>query len=84
MRRGPLRTTILPGFWRTVGGILPPGAGVDTLHGILYFHNAGYDRPILILLAWLIIGAAIVIWRGARPTTPADAELDVAAAAASA
>lgn len=80
---GPYARPLLPGFWRTVGGILPPGTGVDTLRGVLYFHNAGTTRPTLILLSWLTLGATIAFWRGERPTNPAGAELESAAAAAS-
>jgi len=26
---GPFARPLLPGLWRTIGGVLPPGAGVD-------------------------------------------------------
>jgi hypothetical protein len=37
---GPFARPLLPGFWRTIGGILPPGASVDLARSALFFDGA--------------------------------------------
>ncbi len=81
---GPYARPLLPGLWRTVGGLLPPGAGVDLLRGIAYFDGAMTAGPLAVLAAWGVLGAAVAVYRGGRTLTPAEAEGAAAAAAAAA
>ncbi len=79
---GPFARPLLPGFWRTVGGLLPPGAGVDLLRGVLFFGGSRILGPIIVLLGWLLAGGALAIWHGGRIVDPQEAEIEIAAAAA--
>ncbi|MGH8961154.1 MAG: DUF3533 domain-containing protein [Jatrophihabitantaceae bacterium] len=66
---GPL----LPGFWRAIGPLLPPGAGTSAVRGIVYFDNAGVGGPLAVVLVYAVVGAAVLLavstWRraAARP-----------------
>ena len=42
---GPFARPLLPGLWRTIGGILPPGAGVDLARSALFFDGARIRGP---------------------------------------
>ncbi len=79
---GAYARPLLPGFWGTVGGLLPPGAGVDLVRSILYFDGARILGPIAVLVAWALIGAALALWRGGRVVPREQAEIEAAAAAA--
>lgn len=79
---GPYARPLLPGFWNHVGGILPPGAGVDLTRGIAFFDGAATVAPVFILLVWILIGSAVDILLGGRTIDPEEAELEAAAAAA--
>ena len=47
---GPFARPLLPGFWRTIGGVLPPGASVDLARSALFFDGARIAGPILVLV----------------------------------
>jgi hypothetical protein len=79
---GPYSRPLLPGFWATIGGILPPGAGVDLTRNILFFDGHRTLGPILVLVAWAAIGAAVALALGGRVTDEATAEAEASAAAA--
>jgi hypothetical protein len=49
---GPFARPLLPGLWRTVGGVLPPGASVDLARSFLFFDGARITGPILVLVGW--------------------------------
>jgi hypothetical protein len=78
---GPFARPLLPGFWRTVGGVLPPGAAVDLGRSALYFDGARIVGPILVLLGWAVAGAVLALALGGRITDPVDAEAEAAAGA---
>jgi hypothetical protein len=82
---GSLASPLLPGFWGTIGPFLPPGAGTTAVRNTIYFDGNGIDRALLILLAYLVAGVAVVLW-GRRPSTPQslDAATDVETAGAAA
>ena len=40
---GPFARPLLPGVWRTIGGVLPPGASVDLARSALFFDGADDD-----------------------------------------
>lgn len=67
---------LLPSPWKELGGLLPPGALGDALRGEAYFDGAGVMGPVLVLLAWVLIGAAahVALDRRASTGPPAQAE----------
>lgn len=78
---GPFARPLLPGLWRTIGGVLPPGASVD-LAGRAVLRRVpdhGPDpRP-----RWLRrLGTALVIALGGRVVDIVEAETEAAAGAA--
>jgi hypothetical protein len=79
---GPYARALLPGFWSTLGGLLPPGAGVDLTRNILYFDGNRTIGPILVLVGWALAGAIVALVLGGRMIDQREAEAEAAAAAA--
>src|SRR3954451_5361706 len=79
---GPFARPLQPGLWRTIGGVLPPGAAVDLARAALFFDGARVAGPLLVLAGWAALGTALVIALGGRVVTMAEAETEVAAGAA--
>src|SRR5436305_1320541 len=79
---GPCARPLLPGLWRTIGGVLPPGASVDLARSALFFGGARIAGPILVLVAWAGLGTALALALGGRVVDPIDAEAAAAAGAA--
>jgi hypothetical protein len=73
---------LLPGFWRVAGQLLPPGAGGQALRDVAYFDGHALLVPVLVLAAWAILGAALLLIgrreRPAREAAPAPAEPRIA------
>jgi hypothetical protein len=79
---GPFARPLLPGLWRTIGGVLPPGASVDLTRSALFFDGARITGPILVLVGWAVLGALLALALGGRIMDPADTEAAAAAGAA--
>jgi hypothetical protein len=79
---GPFARPLLPGLWRTIGGVLPPGASVDLARSTLFFDGARIAGPILVLVAWAALGTALALALGGRIVNPVDVEAEAAAGAA--
>ena len=79
---GPFARPLLPGLWRTIGGVLPPGAGVDLARSALFFNGNRIVGPILVLVVWAALGTALALALGGRIMNPADVEAEAAAGAA--
>ena len=79
---GPFARPLLPGLWRTIGGVLPPGAGVDLTRSALFFDGARIAGPILVLVGWAAFGTALAIAFGGRIVDPVEVEAQAAAGAA--
>jgi hypothetical protein len=79
---GPFARPLLPGLWRTIGGVLPPGASVDLARSALFFDGARIVGPILVLVVWAVLGTLLVLALGGRIMDPVDAEAAAAAGAA--
>ena len=79
---GPFARPLLPGLWRTIGGVLPPGASVDLARATLFFDGARIAGPVLVLVGWAALGTALVIALGGRVVSMVEAETEAAAGAA--
>jgi hypothetical protein len=79
---GPFARPLLPGLWRTIGGVLPPGASVDLTRSALFFNGARITGAILVLVVWAALGTLLALALGARIMNPVDAEAAAAAGAA--
>ncbi len=79
---GPFARPLLPGLWRTIGGVLPPGASVDLARSALFFDGARIAGPILVLVGWTALGTALAVAFGGRIVDPVDIEARTAAGAA--
>ena len=79
---GPFARPLLPGLWRSIGGILPPGAGVDLARSALFFDGARIAGPILVLAGWAVLGTALALALGGRIMDPVEVEARAAAGAA--
>ena len=79
---GPFARPLLPGLWRTIGGVLPPGASVDLARSALFFNGARIVGPILVLVVWATLGTVLALALGGRIMSPVDVEAEAAAGAA--
>lgn len=79
---GPFARPLVPGLWRTIGGVLPPGASVDLSRSALFFDGARIVGPILVLVGWAVLGSALALALGGRMMDPVDVEAQAAAGAA--
>ena len=79
---GPFARPLLPGFWSTIGGVLPPGASVDLARSALFFDGERILGPILVLVGWAALGMVLALAYGGRITDPVDVEARAAAGAA--
>jgi hypothetical protein len=79
---GPFARPLLPGLWRTIGGVLPPAASVDLTRSALFFDGARITGPILVLVFWAALGTLLALALGGRIMNPVDTEAAAAAGAA--
>jgi hypothetical protein len=79
---GPFARPLLPGLWRTIGGVLPPGAAVDLARSALFFDGNRIVGPIVVLLVWAALGTGLALALGGRMMNPVDVEAEAAAGAA--
>lgn len=49
----------MPPFWRAIGAWFPNGAGTDATRSIAYFDGTALTKPLLVLLAWALVGIAV-------------------------
>ncbi|MCY1143675.1 ABC transporter permease [Actinoplanes sp. Pm04-4] len=68
---------LLPGWSGPLGQLLPPGAGGHLLRSTAYFGGHGEAQPIIVLVAWLALGAMLSLLghhrsRRAAAGAPAD------------
>jgi len=79
---GPFARPLLPSLWRTIGGLLPPGASVDLARSALFFDGARIAGPIVVLVVWAALGTVLALALGGRIMRPTDTEAAAAAGAA--
>jgi hypothetical protein len=56
---------LLPGFWRTLSQILPPGAAVTSMRDVVYFHGHGSFHALVVLAIYAVLGgvAAMIAYK---------------------
>jgi len=52
---------LLPGFWRTLSQLLPPGAGVTSLRDVVYFNGHGSSHALIVLAVYAALGGAVAM-----------------------
>jgi hypothetical protein len=57
---GATAPEMLPGFWRTLSQLLPPGSALTAIRDVVYFHGNGMTHALLVLGIYAILGAAVV------------------------
>jgi hypothetical protein len=63
---------LLPGFWRTLSQLLPPGAAVTSMRDVVYFYGHGSSHALIVLAVYAVLGAAAAMI-AYRLRTPAGA-----------
>jgi hypothetical protein len=53
---------LLPGFWRTLSQILPPGAAVTSMRDVVYFNGHGSSRALIVLAIYAVLGAGVAMF----------------------
>ena len=71
---------MLPGWSGSLGQLLPPGAGGQLLRSTAFFDGHGTAGSLIVLAAWVALGAALCLISGlrARRATPVAGEGTVA------
>jgi hypothetical protein len=57
---GSSAPALLPGFWRALSQLLPPGAAMTAMRDVVYFHGHGMTHALLVLGIFAILGATVV------------------------
>jgi Protein of unknown function (DUF3533) len=52
---------LLPGFWRALSQLLPPGAATTAMRDVVYFNGHGLTHPLLVLGTYAVTGAVVVL-----------------------
>ncbi|MFC8455243.1 DUF3533 domain-containing protein [Kitasatospora sp. NPDC057223] len=52
---------LMPAFWRAIGAWFPNGAGTDVARSIAYFNGTGIAVPLMVLIAWAVVGVAVTL-----------------------
>ncbi len=52
---------LLPGFWRLVSQLLPPGAATTGMRDVVYFHGHGMAGALIVLGTYAVVGAVVVL-----------------------
>ena len=78
---GTVPSAFLPEFWRVVGPYLPAGAGTTAVRNTIYFDGNEIGIALLVLAAYLVVGALVVVAIRRRVTVRhSEAEAEAAAA----
>jgi hypothetical protein len=52
---------LLPGFWRELSQVLPPGAAITAMRDVVYFQGHGMTHALFVLGIYAILGATVVL-----------------------
>jgi hypothetical protein len=58
---GPYPAPLLPAFWRVIGPLLPPGAGVTAVRNTVYFSGHAIGGALLVLACYAAAGALVSV-----------------------
>ena len=64
---------LVPGFWRSLSQLLPPGAGVTSLRDVVYFNGRGSFHALIVLAVYAALGGAVAMIARRLRTRPAPA-----------
>jgi hypothetical protein len=67
---GVVAASFLPGGFRQLSPLLPPGAATTALRRVDYFDPGGALGPVVVLVAWALGGLLLVAVRGRRRARP--------------
>jgi hypothetical protein len=81
---GAAAPELLPGFWRQLGPLIPPGAATSAVRSVVYFPDGSLGGPLLVLLGWLVAGTLAAVAFGGRGRGLSEAEAEASAAGAAA
>jgi hypothetical protein len=56
---GPYPAPLLPAFWRVIGPLLPPGAGVTAVRNTVYFSGHAIGGALLVLACYAAAGTLV-------------------------
>src|SRR5215469_2019342 len=71
---GGFGSYLLPGYWRNIGVIFPPQNAVNLIRNVIYYGGHNITTPLIVLLLWVVAGAAVIIYLGwIRPARAAAA-----------
>ncbi|MBA8825045.1 hypothetical protein FHX42_002396 [Saccharopolyspora lacisalsi] len=66
---GAIPKEMVPSFFQSLHSIMPLGQAVDAMRGVLYFRGNEVLWPVVGLLIWCAVGAALIVfdaWRNRR------------------
>jgi hypothetical protein len=66
---GPLGSEFLPDAYRAIAPWLPVAPASSALRGVLYFGGAAITMPLVVLLAWALVGIAGLGVRSLQPAS---------------
>jgi hypothetical protein len=52
---------LLPGFWRDLSQLLPPGCATTAMRDVVYFHGHGMTHALVVLGLWAIVGTIVAV-----------------------
>jgi hypothetical protein len=53
---------LLPTYWQSIGAALPPRYGANLFHNVLYFSSNHIATPIVVLVVYALIAAAVLTY----------------------
>jgi hypothetical protein len=57
---GAVSVSLVPRFFAALHPVMPLGNLIDALRGLFYFNGVGVARPVAVLCAWMVFGAALI------------------------
>ncbi|GAA2615724.1 DUF3533 domain-containing protein [Streptomyces axinellae] len=58
---GAFQKHLVPSFWRAIGDWIPTGAGTTAVRNIVYFSGNALATPMVVLAAWAVGGALLLL-----------------------
>jgi len=74
---GPFPPELLPGFWRSIGMAIPPGAGTALVRNTMYFGGHATAPALLVLSTYGVVGVLGTLFLAGRhrPLDPVEGEV---------